>query len=533
MKRRSKLFCLIMAFLLIAGVASAALDGTIYRQNFGTNATDLPIIKEGDDPVTIAVWRDFNSTVMAGLDESAVFKAMEERTGVKIEWVYPPAGSRDENFMLRISTNDLPHLFSTPPDYPGGLEKAVDDDIYLPLNDYYDRGLTPNYQFLRETYPEIGMNTVLDSGLMVAWHMIDYVPSSPWTGLWVRLDWLEELGLDLPVTIEDWDTMLRKANEAYGAVLGLNIPDWYGFGVNFAFGASYDTGYNWINKDGVVEYGPANEGYRQFLTLLNGWYEDGLYDPDFATRTFEDYYANVANGLYSAFGMAYGELGPAIVSGTAVNPNFNVYAVRQPISYEGQVVKLRQSDSIVRTDKEYLTTRCVEDGIDDIAMMWKDWWYSQEGGDLCSYGPEGVSYVWNEDDTLTWIYKDSGVIPEASKDLDFWTVFPLFKLHNWGYLRDSTAYEMQPGVWQCIGEWSENEPLYYYPDFVTLTADEDKELSRIETNLRTYRQEMTFKFITGQESLEKFDDYVDSLKSMGLDDAIEIKQTGLDRYLAR
>jgi len=519
--------------LLFTGVAFASGDGTIYRMNYGINATDLPIVKEGDDPVTLVIWADFNSTVMESLDDCAAYQVMQERTGVGMKFEYPPAGGRDENYMLRISTNDLPHMFIDPPNYPGGMEKAVEDEVYLAINDYYDRGLTPNFRYLRETYPEIAIDTVTDAGLMVMWNDFDYVPTSPWSGLWVRLDWLEKLGMDLPVTIEDWDVMLRRFNEEYGAVLGLNIPMWYGFATNFNFGAAYDTGYNWINKDGVVEYGPANEGYKEFLTLLHGWYADGLYDPDFATRTFEDYYANVANGVYGGFGMAYGELGPALNSGTRIDPDFSLWAVRQPTAYDGQEIKLRQADSIVRTNRDFLTYRLVDDGIDDLGMMWKDWWFSQEGGDLLSYGPEGVSYVWNDDDTLKWIYKETGVVPESALDLDFWTILPFFKVHVAGYLRDSSSYDNPPGVWQCIAEWMQDDPQYFYPDWVSLTIDEDKELARIETNMRTYREEMTYKFITGQESLDKFDDYIENLKVMGLEEAIAIKQDGLNRYFAR
>ena len=65
------------------------------------------------------------------------------------------------------------------------------------------------------------------------------------------------------------------------------------------------------------------------------------------------------------------------------------------------------------------------------------------------------------------------------------------------------------------------------------TADETEELNRIMTDIDTYREEMTFKFITGQESLDKFDDYVESIKAMGIDDAIQIKQDALDRYMER
>lgn len=531
----SRVLCLMLALCLLSTAVLAEGDGIIHRQNFGTNATQLPLVKEGDDPVTLKVWRGFSSTVMEGWDDCLVFEEMEKRTGVKIEFVYPPVGQATDNFNLRVASNDLPHMFSMPPDYAGGLDKAVEDEIYLPINEYYDKGLTPNYQYLRETYPEIAVDTILDSGLLVAWHMIDYVPSSPWSGLWVREDWLNELGLSIPQTMDDWTNMLRAMKEKYGAVLGCNIRDvngWYGVGTNFQFSAGFETGYNWINKDGKAVYGPAETGYKDFLAQLNSWYEEGLMDTDFATRTDEDYAANVANGVYGAFGLAYGELGQAKVSGMAKEPNFKVLAVGQPTSYEGQVTHLRQFDSIVRSDKEYLTTKCVEDGIDEIAMQWKDYWYSQEGGDLCSYGVEGKSYVWNENNELKWIYEDTGIISKGGT-LDFWTVYPLFKLHNWGYLRDSTSYEMQPEVWQCISEWGKGDASWFMPTGVSKTAEEAKEFSKIETNLKTYREEMTMKFITGQESLDKFDDYISALEGMDLETAVEIQQAALDRYLAR
>ena len=132
---------------------------------------------------------------------------------------------------------------------------------------------------------------------------------------------------------------------------------------------------------------------------------------------------------------------------------------------------------------------------------------------------------------LEWIYDDTGIISKGD-DKDFWTVYPLFKLHNWGYLRDSTAYEMQPEVWQCIDEWGKNGHDWFMP-LITPTAEESADLARIMTDIETYRTEMTYKFITGQESLDNFDAFVEQIKSQGIDDAIEIQQAALDRYNAR
>jgi putative aldouronate transport system substrate-binding protein len=69
------------------------------------------------------IWRNFSSTVMQGQDESEAFKAMEEATGVKIKWLYPPAGQATDNFNLRVSSNDLPHIFPILPDIPEDLPR--------------------------------------------------------------------------------------------------------------------------------------------------------------------------------------------------------------------------------------------------------------------------------------------------------------------------------------------------------------------------------------------------------------------------
>ena len=493
----------------------------------GINATVLPIT---DEEVVIDYWTSFNSTIMQGLDESEVFKEMEERTGVKVNFVYPPVGQEADNFNLRINSNELPHIFRTPPEYTGGYQKAVEDGVYLELTDYYDRGLMPNVQYLREANADINRDIVDDEGRMYFFPMIDIVPSHPWSGLWIRQDWLDELGLDMPTTIDEWDHMLREMKDAYNvAPLALNLDLWYGVATNFMFAGSYDAGYEWINKDGEAAYGPILDGYKDFLTTMNKWYEDGLIDPDFATRDTDSYNANAAAGNVGALGLAYGELGQIIVTGKLDNPDFSLKPALMPTSYDGQTTRLRQDNSTVRGDREYVTTRVVDDGIDDIFIQWKDYWYSQDGGDLCSYGPEGVSYVWREDGEFEWIYPRL----EEEEDLDFWTIYPLFKLHNWGYLRNSAAYEFIDEVHECIEVWSSQDSSWLVPDNISHTSEESRELASIMMDINTLRDEMSPKFIIGQEPLENFDAFVTNVKNMNIDRAIEIKTAALERYYAR
>jgi putative aldouronate transport system substrate-binding protein len=311
--------------------------------------------------------------------------------------------------------------------------------------------------------------------------------------------------------------------------MALNVKDWYGMATNYNFAAAYETGYNYINREGKVEFGPANSGYRDYLALLNRWYKDGLIDPDFGTRAYEDYNANILNGLHGAFGLAYGEMGQIKLSGTQLDPKFKLKPLIQPVASAGQTIHLRQDNGIVRSDKSNMTVKAVDDGVDEIVVKFIDYWYSQDGGDLCTRGPEGLSYKWNAEGTYDWIYPDLVNNPDS----DFWTLYPRFKLHNDPHLRDSTAYENEPEVEECINYWATQDASWVMPEGITPTPDEAKELADLEADINTYREEMTLKFITGQTPLSDFDSFVNQLKTLGIDRAVEIKQACLDRYFRR
>ena len=66
MKHLLKAFALAMTVLMaLSSVAFADDDlGTIHRQHYGADLTELPIVEE---PITIDVWRGFSSTVMDSL----------------------------------------------------------------------------------------------------------------------------------------------------------------------------------------------------------------------------------------------------------------------------------------------------------------------------------------------------------------------------------------------------------------------------------------------------------------------------------
>jgi len=81
--------------------------------------------------------------------------------------------------------------------------------------------------------------------------------------------------------------------------------------------------------------------------------------------------------------------------------------------------------------------------------------------------------------------------------------------------------------------WSQYEPKNFIPVRCTMTADEGAQYASKYTDIETFVQECNVKFIMGQMSLDDYDSYRETLKSMGIDDCIALRQAALDRYYAR
>ena len=78
-----------------------------------------------------------------------------------------------------------------------------------------------------------------------------------------------------------------------------------------------------------------------------------------------------------------------------------------------------------------------------------------------------------------------------------------------------------------------NEQNFLQMPPVKLTAEESAERSELMAQVDTFAKEMMVKYITGAESLDNFDSYIDEVNDYGLTRATEITQAALDRFLGQ
>jgi putative aldouronate transport system substrate-binding protein len=100
------------------------------------------------------------------------------------------------------------------------------------------------------------------------------------------------------------------------------------------------------------------------------------------------------------------------------------------------------------------------------------------------------------------------------------------------YQEQMFAHQVQK---DAVKLWSiEGAERYVLPP-VTPTPRESQESARIMNEIRTYRDEMEIKFILGTVPLTDaaWVNYVNTIKRLGIDRALEIQNTALARYNAR
>ncbi|MBD2847991.1 extracellular solute-binding protein [Paenibacillus sp. IB182496] len=503
--------------------------------NAGANANGNAGGSGETAPVKLTYWvaMDGNASRSLGsYSEMLFFQELEKRTGVEVEFQHPAVGSEKEQFNLMIASGNLPDVIESDfTAYPGGPEKAIADQVLIPLNDVIDEH-APNLKAYLDEHPEFRKEIVTDDGTIYVFPSIGIGNRAVSGGLMLRQDWLDELGLDVPVTMDDWTNVLRAFKEKgaafpFTARLGT-------FNATNAFNGAYGVGQNFYQKDGQVKYAPLEPGYKDYLAQLNAWYEEGLLDPDFATQDAKAHDAKVSNGDSGAF-FAYIGSGMGRFLNAMEGQEFDLVGAPYPVLNEGE------EPYFVNKPYEYRGggSAGITPNNEHVAETaeWLDYLYSDEGHILKSFGIEGETFNMVDGDPqyseLIMDNPDGLSIGEAmGKYLRVSTPTPGL-VGDDRYAEQYYEYEQQKKASATYSEHQDNADQVLLPR-ISQTPDEANELSAIMAEVQTYQDEMLLKFIMGSESLEDgYEAYTEQLRKMNIERAIELKQAALERYKQR
>lgn len=546
------------ALSLLVSAAMVAITLAGCGESKGSGITETENTKAGQETTTVAstepageftypmadspkftYWAELTNTVsanFANLGDTPFAKNWMEKTGTEIEFLHPPTGQLKEQFSLILADGNLPDLmeYNWLVDYPGGPEKAIKDGVILPLNDIFEQ-YCPNLMAYLEANPDIDKMIKTDEGHYYVFPFIRGDERLCCTiGLMLRGDWLDELGLEVPTTMDEWHTVLTAFKEKKGAT----APYTYEYTNNpltvadpFAY-ANETTRAFYMGGDGTIHFGATEPGFKNYLTTMNQWYSEGLIDPDIATLANDQVSAKITSGAAgAALGWAGSRMGTWTAAASVSNPDYRLVAAPSPTIEKGAFPEFGQIENQYSGRASVaITTSCKN--VEQAARL-MDYAYGEEGHMTFNFGIEGESYEMIDGyPTYTdFIMDNPDGLPIAQAMSSY-----IRGNYNGPFVQDLRYLEQYytmdeqketPEVWGAT-----NAAKHVMPP-ITPTADESKEFSTIMNEINTYRDEMTLKFMFGTESLDNFDAYVQNIKNMGLDRALEIQNAALERYNAR
>lgn len=498
-----------------------------------TSAITFPL----EEQVTLTAWRSSPSNNPAlGLvtyNDILAAQVWEEKTNVHWEWEIPPSGQEREQFNLMVTSGEYPDvIYDLGTYYVGGMDKAISDGVIIPLNDIIET-YAPNYMTLIRDDETVYRDCITDEGNIPGIYYLNYPEQGPWYGYTVRKDWLDACNLDVPVTYDDWYEMLT----AFKNEMGATAPLWLNYRGTDMFNI-FSAGYGiaalgnsssapFYQVDGVVKYGPSEQGYEDYISMLAKWYSEGLIDPDFYTRTTDTSIPDemAGTGISGAFGDVYTLIDTR--PETSVDTSINTIPVTQPVLKEGDVAHNAIQGAGVRGNSVYTITTACENP--ELALAWADLGCTEEWSLIAYYGVEGETYT-VEDGELVFtdlILDNPDFTPADAMAKYTWRTPGMYRWDRELQLCGPKGIDAINNVWQ-----TDRDNLYSLP-YTTLTTEEANEFARIMGDIDTYAAEQTVKFILGDEPLENFQQFRDTLVNMGINDAIALQQAALDRYYDR
>ncbi|MET4061932.1 putative aldouronate transport system substrate-binding protein [Arthrobacter sp. UYP6] len=225
---------------------------------------------------------------------------LEEITGKKLDINWVPNADYEEKTNITLAGDDLPHVMIIQAKTPGFVKNAK-AGAFWELSNYLDE-----YPNLVTENPDIERNASINGEVYGVYRARDAMRTS----VILRKDWLENLGLETPTTVDDLYEISKAFTEndpdgnGVKDTYGLIVPKWPGT-VNS--NSPYDVvatwfgaGNTWAERDGELVPNFATEEFIEANQYLKKFVDEGLINGDYATMdsaTWNEPFFNGKGGI--------------------------------------------------------------------------------------------------------------------------------------------------------------------------------------------------------------------------------------------
>ncbi|TVX99178.1 extracellular solute-binding protein [Cohnella terricola] len=522
---------IVAVFLLLLGSCSSSNEGVVGSDAFAPG-TQAP---EASGGKKLTYWAELNgnaASIVPHFQQVPFFREWQRKTGTELKFIQPPANQGRETLNVLLASGELPDMMEFEWDtFPGGPDKAIADGYILRLNEVIERYAPNLSRYLRE-HPEIDKQVKTGSG---NYYVFPFIRGDDklltYQGPILRQDWLDELGLPVPETIDEWHTVLKAFKERKGVdapLTFLGVPQpLFGLGGG-AFVGAFGVSIGFYQDEGRVKYGALEPGYKSFLGLFRQWYSEGLIDRNIATVDTKTMDASILTGRSGASvwnaGAGIGTWQPFLQT---KEPNARLAPAPYPVLKKGERPKFGQrSFDYVGTGGVAISAK--SPNVEAAARM-LDYGYSEEGHLLFNFGIEGQSYMIKDGyPTYTDLILNNSDKLAPSQALAMYTRASYFG----PFVQDVRYVEQYynlPEQKRAVELWSGTDARLHMLPRVPMEEWESAELSAIMQDVETLVEEMSLKIILGIEPLDSYDDCVADLRALGVERAIALQEKALKR----
>lgn len=518
----------ILLMINLSCFASGNAEKSNNLENETQSKSDVVINKEGFPIVDDSISLDFYGLKWPNhknYEDMPVLKSYEELSNVNIDWTMMQYQSVSEKKnLLFANRTGLPDAFFGQIFTNDDLVTYGEKGLILPLNDLIDE-YAPHIKAVLDTNIDMKRAMVSPDGNIYSIASYEWNPHLIFHyKQWINKDWLDELGLEMPTTVEELHNVLKsmKGKDLNGNGIEDEIPLSMEPSSIIHFLAPWGVESDIIVRDGVVKSGYLEPGFREGISWLADLYSEGLIDKELFTQTYAQF---CAKG-----GAEDPKIGFFVRMASSQIVGKNVASYDAVPALEGPDGKwISGCGSMFVTGKFTLPVDCSNPAV---CMRWVDYLYTKEGQMQFSRGVEGKGWETNDDGSISILDPPSGSYPDFRAAMCPGGTAPTYKDENSNVKFQPSDEELKV---ICETLYEDYLPKEQYPLNIFYTSEESKIRSRIVTTIDNFTDEYVARFITGDldiNSDKDYNEFVKNLNKLGIEDLIKVNQEAYTRYLS-
>ncbi|GIN72535.1 sugar ABC transporter substrate-binding protein [Bacillus sp. J14TS2] len=513
---RKRWLVLVALVLLILGACSGK----------DKNSSSEAIEDSGEEKVTL---NGFGVKAPAATTDWADMEFLDElaeNVNTEIKWTNATPQTQQEQINLMFASDDLPDFFYSAWTLGANdIVKYGSNGQLIALEDLIEEN-APNIKTFFEKRPEIEkMITAPDGHIYALPLYVEDLWSTSNDAMFVNKKWLDEVGMDIPETTDEFKEMLTafKDKDLNDNGKKDEIPFSFTYSNEIRGPHSLSGSFGVVGRklgveNGEVYLAPVRPEYKEYVKWMHELYKEGLIDPEAFTHDINVYDSKIKSatpvlGAYFAWSK-FSSFGTLDKDYVAIPP------LKGP---DGEQMWNRSSGSLSLSG--FSITSANENPAR--SMKWVDQMFDPEIAVQVYAGPFGVNL---EKDGEKIVKSE---VPEGTSYEEFRHQQSPGSYGVYAILQETfEKFELDTGEKEKM-EYAEMyepyQPEEIYPDLL-YSAEDAERLSILTTDIDGYIDETIPKFIIEGDVDSKWDNYIEQLEKMGLDELIDIHQKYYDSF---